>query len=156
MLHKLAKALPLRRVILKAPLSGVNGFTGRGDIRFTARQGGRKIIVVSLRGVGGRKAEIFANDDPIANVKIQNGRARARIKLPDNDVTSSLTEGASIEIRQNNDLILGGVLAQNVASRRVFAGVRDMLKRIQKQARQLWRSKNMMKSPKISPPSRKN
>jgi hypothetical protein len=156
MLHTLVKVIPIRRASLKAPLSGVNGFTGRGAIWFSAWLGGRKVISINLRGVAGRRAELYADDHLISNVKIRNGSARVKITLPGNDFAASMSEGAVIEIRQNNDAILGGVLLQNAASRGVITSLHDMLGKVQKQTRQLWRSKITMKSPKISPPSRKN
>lgn len=110
MLNELLKALPRKRLELAAKLSGVSGFTGRGDIEFTVWKSGARELEVELRGVAGRIAEVYADNVLIATVNLNNGRVGHRFDTRKGDDVPALVEGERIEVRQNGDVILDGVL----------------------------------------------
>ncbi len=113
MIDMLTRALPLTWRPFSAKLTGVSGFTGRGSVSFLIGGDGAKKLVVDLQGVAGREADVVANDQTAVTVKIVKGRANATFtskrgaKLPD------LGDGARIDIRQNGDIILSGVLSRS-------------------------------------------
>lgn len=121
MLHSLINPLLGRRRGLKAALNGVNGFTGGGEIIFGVTLSGENLIAVRLRGVAGRKADIFSGDTLVATVPLNNGRAGKRFTL-ENSALPELDEGAKIEVRQNGDVILSGVFSGDRILGRVFSG----------------------------------
>ena len=97
-------------VDLEAKLSGVNGHTGHGEIEFEMWKDGMRELEIELRGVAGRFAEIFANGDLVAAVEFDNGRLDHRFISKNGDELPELGEGALIEVRQNGQPILEGVL----------------------------------------------
>ena len=116
MLANLFNRLTPKRKWLSAPLVGVNGFTGRGDASFSLHFTGNASFGVNLRGVSGRKAEIFVNDRQIGSIKIHEGRASMRFQAKDKSNPSIPEDGAQIEIRQNGDAILKGVFTPTSGS----------------------------------------
>ena len=96
---------------LGVKLIGVNGFTGRGFVRYATMDDGG-VLWVTLVGVAGQRAEIFADQERAAKVSITNGRASAIFSSSRGDKLPSLAEGAHIDIRQNGDIILSGVLTR--------------------------------------------
>lgn len=112
MIEMLTRALPVSWRPLTARLSGVNGFTGRGEAIFQIGGAGAKKLVIALQGVAGREAEIVANEKPAATVKIVNGRASATFTSRRGDKLPELGDGARIDVRQNGDIILSGVLSR--------------------------------------------
>ncbi|MEM9495563.1 MAG: hypothetical protein AAGA09_06130 [Pseudomonadota bacterium] len=110
MLSALGRVLTRRTSSFDARLQGVGGYTGRGDIKVAARSDGDIKLNVALRGVAGRKAELFLGGDLIARVKVDNGRAARIVRKQVEAETHSFQEGARIEVRQNGDAILEGVL----------------------------------------------
>ena len=104
-------ALPRKSAELEAKLQGVNGFTGRGEIEFTEWENGARVMEVELRGVAGRTAEVFAENEYAATIDLDNGRAERKFHSRRGDDVPSLLQGCRVEIRQNGDVILEGVLA---------------------------------------------
>lgn len=113
MLDALLKLLPGIRAGLEAKLSGVNGYTGRGEIEFAARKNGARKLGIELRGVAGREAEFCADDQFTATVSLKNGRADQTFSTNRGDDVPELKEGAHVEVRQNGQTILQGVLARD-------------------------------------------
>lgn len=113
MLRSFLKQLQGYRHGLRAPLNGVNGFTGGGEIIYAVSINGQSSITVRLRGVAGREAEIFSGDTLIAITPIKNGRASKRIASDEGAVLPEFSEGAFIEVRQNGHVILSGAFADN-------------------------------------------
>ena len=110
MFKKLRNALPDRLTNLEAKLSGVNGYTGRGKIAFTAWRNGAKAIAIDLRGVAGRDAEIQLNDKSVLTVNFDKGRLAQKFNSRKGHDVPDLAEGAQISIVQNGVIILEGVL----------------------------------------------
>lgn len=105
--------LPRKRGTVDAALRGVNGFTGRGEIEFTLGENGDRKLSVGLRGVAGRSAEVFADGALAATVNLDDGRADRLFDTRRGDAVPALTAGARIDIRQNGDVILEGVLTRD-------------------------------------------
>ncbi len=110
MFETILKALPRKSADLEAKLHGVNGFTGRGEIEFVAWKSGAKEMEVELRGVAGRNAEIYADDAHVMTVSFDNGRLDQTFTTRKGDVLPDLIEGTRVDVRQNNEVILEGVL----------------------------------------------
>lgn len=98
---------------LEARLSPINGYTGRGEIEFSAWGNGSRQLEIELRGVAGRVAELFINGERIKTVNLDNGRVDAFYDTRQGDALPELSEGASVEIIQNGDAILNGVLLRD-------------------------------------------
>lgn len=98
---------------LEARLSGVNGFTGRGEIEYSAWHDGSRELEVELRGVAGRAADVIVNDVKVISVALDNGRVDATFDTRLGDAIPDLGVGGRVEIRQNGEAILKGVLAQD-------------------------------------------
>ena len=112
MLEALLNLLPPMRADLTAKLVGVNGFTGDGEVEFISRRNGVRSLEVALRGVAGREALVYADDAPTARLTFDNGRASQTFATDRGDDIPRLYYGASIEIRQNGEAILKGVLTR--------------------------------------------
>lgn len=110
MFKALLNVLPRKEADLEAKLTGVNGYTGRGEIEFTAWKGGARVLEVELRGVAGRSADIHINDAFVMTVNFDNGRLDKTFSTRNGDTVPELAEGAQIVIRQNDEIILEGVL----------------------------------------------
>lgn len=110
MIEALLNMLPPMRADLAATLTGVNGFTGRGEVEFIARRNGVRSLEVELHGVAGREALVYADDQPTAQLRFDNGRASQIFATDKGDNIPRLYYGANIEIRQNGEAILKGVL----------------------------------------------
>ncbi len=95
---------------LEARLQPVNGYTGRGEIEFSAWRNGSRQLEVELRGVAGRSADVFVNGERVQTVMLDNGRVDAFYDTRQGDAVPELAEGAAVEVRQNGDPILSGVL----------------------------------------------
>ena len=100
MIEALLNMLPPMRADLAATLTGVNGFTGRGEVEFSSRRTGVRSREVELNGVAGREARLT----------FDNGRASQMFATDKGDNIPRLYYGANIEIRQNGEAILKGVL----------------------------------------------
>ncbi len=111
MLQTLLRLLPPPRGALAVKLSGVSGFTGRGFIRYASVENGG-VLYVTLIGIAGREAEVFADGECAARIDIINGRASAIFSSAKGDKLPSIEEGAHIDIRQNGDIVLSGVLTR--------------------------------------------
>lgn len=105
-------ALPLARAAYSARLAGVNGFTGRGAIGFDINAQGEKKLFVDLYGVAGRGAEIFVDDRPVQTIAITKGRGGATFASRKGDIVPDMAEGAKVDVMQNGDVILSGVLTR--------------------------------------------
>ncbi len=90
----------------------MNGFTGRGAVRYLVNKRGAKKLSVQLHGLAGRKAEIIADDTPTATVTIKNGRGDAVFASGKGHTLPDMHGGARIDIHQNGDVILSGVLTR--------------------------------------------
>ncbi|WP_133162151.1 hypothetical protein [Hyphococcus luteus] len=111
MLQSILRMLPPLRGALAVKLTGVSGFTGHGSVHYAAmEQGG--VLTVSLSGVAGRRADIFADGERAASIAITNGRASATFSSTKGDKLPALADGAHIDIRQNGDIVLSGVLTR--------------------------------------------
>jgi hypothetical protein len=113
MLHALLRVWPLSRSTLAAKLAGVNGFTGRGVIGYAVNRNGAKTLMVRLDGVAGREAEIVAHDAQPMCVKIDNGHADKKFASKQGHQVPALSEGDRVDVVQNGDVILNGVLTRN-------------------------------------------
>lgn len=111
MIQNLLRMLPPARGALAVKLRGINGFTGRGSVRYAANDNGG-MMTITLNGVAGRSAEIFARGELAGSVAIINGRASAIFSSTKGDKLPALEEGAEIDIRQNGDVVLSGVLTR--------------------------------------------
>ncbi len=98
------------RIALNTKLQGVNGFTGNGDVAFLFWRSGAKKIDIGLNGVAGRTADVFLNDAHYQAMPLENGAARFTLNTSRGDPVPDLAPGASVEIRQNGEAILGGTL----------------------------------------------
>lgn len=108
--QSLLKALPHKRADLEAKLQGVNGYTGRGEIEFSEWNNGVRTLEVELRGIAGRTADVYADNVFTATVNLDNGRTDYRFNSRKGDIVPALTQGGRIDVRQNGDVILEGVL----------------------------------------------
>lgn len=95
---------------LEADLSPVGGFTGRGEIEYSSWQSGSKFLEVELRNVAGRTADVFINNERVKTVELHNGRVDQTFETDQGDAIPTLEVGAEVEIRQNGQPILVGVL----------------------------------------------
>lgn len=109
-LHRISLAKAVRSSSLRSNLAGVSGYTGRGDIEFSTWKSGAGCIEVSLRGVAGRSAEIFADGVFLHGATLKNGKADCRFDTPAANERPCICDGTKIEIRQNGQPILEGVL----------------------------------------------
>lgn len=96
---------------LETKLTGVNGYTGRGEVEFESWKDGHRCLEVELRGVAGQYAEIYADDRLVVALEFDDGRYDNTFHTRDGDPIPELTEGSYIEVRQNGDPILAGILA---------------------------------------------
>jgi len=110
MLKTLTRIFPRKIADYEAKLTGVGGFTGRGEVAFSAWTSGAKNLEVALRGVAGRVAEIFVDGGFVATIDLDNGRANQVFDTRRGNTLPSFVEGGRVEIRQNGDVILEGVL----------------------------------------------
>ncbi|WP_395073532.1 hypothetical protein [Hyphococcus sp.] len=113
MFQALLRILPLMRPTLAAKLAGVNGFTGRGAIAYSAAKSGVKTLSVKLDGLAGRGAEILADETHAVQIKIRNGHADETFVSKKGHRVPDLKEGDRIDVQQNGDVILSGVLTRN-------------------------------------------
>ena len=112
MLEALLNLLPPMRADLTAKLTGVNGFTGDGEVEFVSKRNGVRCLEVALRGVAGREALVYADDEAAATLTFDNGRASQTFATNKGDDVPKLYYGANIEIRQNGEAILKGMLTR--------------------------------------------
>jgi len=110
MFGALIKLWPGKIADFEAKLAGVNGFTGRGEIEYAAWKNGAKTLEVELYGIAGRIAEIYVNNDFVITVDLNEGRADYTFSTRRGTTLPTLTEGGRVEVRQNGDVILEGVL----------------------------------------------
>ncbi len=110
MFNKLRNVLPNPASKLGATFSGVNGYTGRGKLEFTAWRNGARAISIDLRGVAGRDAEILVGDNAVLNVSVDKGPVAQKFHSRKGHEVPELSEGAEIRIRQNGVIILEGAL----------------------------------------------
>lgn len=99
-----------RLTALEADLKGVSGYTGRGEIEYSARKNGAARMDVELRGVAGQSADVYADGTLVKTVALHNGTTNQTFDSTRGDDVPALNEGAHIEIRQNGDVILEGRL----------------------------------------------
>ncbi|MEM8935629.1 MAG: hypothetical protein AAGC77_04410 [Pseudomonadota bacterium] len=93
-----------------ADLEGVQGFTGRGAVEYVKWRSGARALDVALKGVAGLRADVYADDKLAATVSLDNGKGGRKFSTRRGDQVPELGDGARIEIRQNGDPILIGVL----------------------------------------------
>ncbi|MFZ5617284.1 MAG: hypothetical protein ACOZAA_08190 [Pseudomonadota bacterium] len=110
MLNTLSRILPLRVLTLEARLKGVAGYTGSGLFRYVAWSSGHVTYDVDLRGVAGLRAVVIARGENVAPLAVKDGKAAKTFDSRRGDPAPALAAGDMIEIRQNGDVILQGVL----------------------------------------------
>ena len=110
MFDTLSRLLPLTVERSEARLKGVAGFTGTGQIRYAAWSAGHVTIDADLRGVAGLRAELHARGDRLANLSCNNGVISAQFDSRKGGPAIALAAGDRIEILQNGQVILRGVL----------------------------------------------
>lgn len=93
-------------------LRGVAGFTGTGEVRFTAWPDGHVSLIADLRGVAGLRAELWARGEKVGPLSGDNGRISAQFDTRAGGPALALAPGDLIEVRQNGAVILTGVLAK--------------------------------------------
>ncbi len=113
MLQALLRIWPLTRPSLAATLAGVSGFTGRGAVRYLDKRTGVKILAIRLDGLAGREASIVTNTAHPLHIKIENGHANRKFVSKDGHKVPALCEGDRIDVHQNGEVILSGVLTRN-------------------------------------------
>lgn len=94
----------------EASLKGVAGFTGAGDVRFSAWHDGHVTLTAELRGVAGVKAELWARGLLVAPLAGDKGIFTVRLNSNAGWVPVALAPGDAVEIRQNSAVILTGML----------------------------------------------
>lgn len=105
--------IPSLRSRFKATLTGVSGFTGRGMVGLTQKKNGTtKRLAVALRGIAGRTAEIIIDGHLAATIAVKDGRAGKCFNSAKGHSLPDFHEGSQIEIRQNGDVVLTGVLTR--------------------------------------------
>ncbi|NNE41269.1 MAG: hypothetical protein HKN14_10175 [Marinicaulis sp.] len=110
MFEALFKTLPLPVRHFSADLQGVNGHTGRGRIKFSTLSNGRGRLRISLKGIAGKRAEFVPGDGDPITVKLADGGARLNVTLQNENFLFGTGENTAVEIRQNGETILSGVL----------------------------------------------
>ncbi len=110
MFATLKKLFPVKTIDVEAKLKGVGGYTGRGEVEYALWSSGRQKFEVELKGVAGRQAKAFAHEECVATIDIKDGKAETRLDTKNGDELPNLAPGERIEIRQNGDVILEGVL----------------------------------------------
>ncbi len=96
---------------LEARLAPVDGGSGRGEIEFSSWRDGSKQLEIELRGVSGTSADVYINGERVKTVSLDNGRIDEFIDTRKGDDVPDLAVGASVEVRQNGNPVLSGVLA---------------------------------------------
>lgn len=110
MLDSLRRAIAWKTRSLQSRLSGVDGYTGSGRFRYSVWSSGYVTFEVELRGVAGLKAEVWAKGAKVGRLAVADGRSAAGFDSRIDAPTISLTDGDVVEVRQNGDLILRGLL----------------------------------------------
>ena len=110
MLETFFKALPLPVRQFSADLQGVNGHTGRGRIKFSTLSNGKGRLRISLKGIAGKRAEFVPGDGNPITVKLADGAAKLSLTLQNDNFLLGTDNNAAVEIRQNGETILSGVL----------------------------------------------
>ena len=110
-LQRFLNILPALRGVHVVKLAGVDGFTGRGSIRYAANDNSF-IFTVTLSGIAGRSADVYIDHEPACCIELTNGRAYATFSSSKGDKLPELDDGSHIEIRQNGDSVLSGVLTR--------------------------------------------
>lgn len=110
MLDALRSLLPKQTLRLETKLEGVAGFTGAGSFRYALSPAGSADYEAELRGVAGLRCELFAEGEFVATLACRDGKVAAKFNSRLGDPEIRLDAGAVIEIRQNGDVVLKGVL----------------------------------------------
>ena len=106
-----ARAAVGRKVLdLEARLSPVIGGSGRGEIEYTAWRDGSKQLEIELRSMSGSSAEVLINAERVTTALLEQGRANIFLDTRKGNAVPDAAQGASVEVRQKGELILGGVL----------------------------------------------
>ena len=91
---------------------GVNGFTGYGNIEYAIWADGEKSLNIALKGIAGRKAEIYADDIYIATVAVKDGRSKEKLRTKKGATIEPINVDAQIFVLQNDEPILTGRFAK--------------------------------------------
>lgn len=110
MLDTLKSFLPWTTVRLGAGLAGVAGFTGVGAFRYAMSPGGSANYEIEAKGVAGLKADLFACGEFVAALECEDGKVSAKFDSRLGDPAIRLKAGDIVEIRQNGDVIMAGLL----------------------------------------------
>lgn len=112
-LNVLTQLFSVKTADLEAKLRGVAGFTGYGEVEFAAFSSGKRCLEVEVRGAAGLVADVYINDEKVGAVSLNKGRADEFFDTRHGHSVPDLSEGDKVEIRQNGQVILEGVLAQD-------------------------------------------
>ena len=95
---------------LEADFSPVNGYTGRGEVEFSAWKDGSRQLEVELRGIAGRSADIYVNNMRVKSVTLTEGRGDEFFDTRQGDAIPDIREGTIVEVYQNGQPILSAVM----------------------------------------------
>lgn len=110
MLDALKRLSPRRTLRLQTKLAGVSGFTGAGLFRYALSPAGSADYEAELKGAAGLRCELFAGGEFVATLPCKDGKVAAKFDSRLGDPAIRLEAGGVIEIRQNGDVVLKGVL----------------------------------------------
>lgn len=110
MLDILMRLLPKPARRLEARLSGVAGFTGSGWFRYARSPAGSANYETELKGVAGLACELIVQGEFVGALACNDGAVSAKFDSRLGDPAIRLEAGDVVEIRQNGQEILAGVL----------------------------------------------
>lgn len=96
---------------LKSRLKGVNGFTGRGEIRYCAKNDGVKKLNITLSGLAGVEAEIYFNAERFTKLRVSEGMCNFTITTSQDEEILLLKMNEKVEIKQNGQTVLFGEMS---------------------------------------------
>jgi len=112
-LKLLSRLFVVKKTDLEAKLRGVDGFTGYGEIEYADFSSGARCIEVEVRGAAGLSADVYAHGEKVGTVSLNNGRADEFFDSRHGHELPTLSEGDSVEVRQNGQVVLEGVLVRD-------------------------------------------
>lgn len=113
MLNVLTRLFSVKTADLETKLRGVDGFTGYGEIEFAAYSSGARCLEIEVRGAAGVSADIYVNGAMVGAVSLKNGRADEFLDTRHGHPVPFVNEGDAVEIRQNGQTVLEGVMVRD-------------------------------------------
>lgn len=98
---------------LEADFVPINGYTGRGEIEYSAWADGSRQLEVELRGIAGRSADIHIDGTRVMSVTLNDGRVDKFFDTRQGDAIPEIREGSLIEVYQNSQPILSAVVERD-------------------------------------------